>query len=71
MEIRLYKDRKPYTAQDGTERIATNFFLQLGETRIPIEVKYFKGEDGKDKSYQARKAVMDAFAESLPPKIQA
>jgi len=70
-DIRLYKEKKPYKAKDGTERIATNFFLQLGDARVPIEVKYFKGADGKDANYQKRKAVVDALAEPLPPKTEA
>ena len=69
--IRLYKEKKPYIAKDGTERTATNFFLQLGDARIPIEVKYFKGADGKDANYQKRKAVVEALAEQLPPKADA
>ena len=70
-DIRLFKEKKPYKAKDGTERIATNFFLQLGDARIPIEVKYFKGADGKDANYQKRKAVVEALAEQLPPKTEA
>ena len=69
--IRLFKEKKNYTAKDGTERTATNFFLQLGDARIPIEVKYFKGADGKDANYQKRKAVVEALAELLPLKADA
>lgn len=68
MGIELYKEKKTYTAKDGTERVATNYFLQLGDALIPIEVKYFKGEDGKDPNYQRRKGVVDAFAKQRPTK---
>ena len=61
--VQLLKETKSYTTQDGIERFATNFYLQIGDARIPIEVKYFKGKDGEpDKLYTGRKEVMKAFA---------
>ena len=35
---------------------------------VPVQVSYFEGEDGKDPQYNARRAVMSAFAEPLPDK---
>ena len=35
---------------------------------VPVQVSYFEGEDGKDPQYNARRAVMSAFAETLPEK---
>lgn len=61
--VSLLKETKSYTTQDGIERFATNFYLQLGDTRIPVEVKYFKSKDGQpDKLYIGRREVMKAFA---------
>lgn len=65
-EIKLYQKKATYT-KDGTERNVINFFLQLGNSRIPIEVKYFPNkETNRDDQYLRRKSVMSAFAEDLP-----
>lgn len=66
-EIKLYHKKATYTAQDGKERNVTNFYLQLGNQRIPIEVKYFPNkETQRDDQYASRKLVMLAFSEELP-----
>lgn len=65
--VTLLKQNVKYV-KDGEGKTAINFFLQCGNERVPIEIKYFEGEDGKDKFYLARKTLLGAFAELLPEK---
>lgn len=48
----------------------TDFFLQLNDELIPIEVKYFKNPklDGRDPGYSGRVAKLELIAEPLPDK---
>lgn len=65
--VKLLAQKSEYL-KDGEKKTATNFYLDCGNTRIPIEVKYFPSEDGKDAFYSSRKSVLTAFAEMLPDK---
>ncbi len=63
-----YIDKK----DNNKEKTATNFYLQCGDSLIPIEVKFFAdAATGKDNQYIGRKSVMSAFAEQLPEKSKA
>lgn len=68
-QVELLKKVGKYTdKRDGKEKPFTNFFVKCGSELIPVEVKFYEGEDGKDPRYSARKAVLSAFAEELPEK---
>lgn len=67
-QVELFKKTGTYTNKDGEEKNYTNFYVRCGDMNVPVQVSYFEGEDGKDPQYNARKAVMSAFAEPLPDK---
>lgn len=69
-EMKLFKKKVVYKDKDsGEEKFAINFSLKLGDTFVPIEVKFFPDKQtGRDIQYSSRRAVMSAFAEELPEK---
>ena len=68
MQVELLKRNVKYV-KDGEEKIATNFFVKLGDVLVPIEVKYFEDkETGEDKNYRTRRMLMSAFAGDLPER---
>lgn len=68
-EVKLFKQHSSYTDKDGKERTATNFYVQCGDTRIPVEVKFFENkETGRDPQYVGRKMVLSSYAEDITPK---
>ena len=65
-EVRLLSEDGKYKDKNsGDEKPYTNFFIQCGTQRIPIEVKYFGTQEKPDKSYSSRKTVLRAFAEPI------
>ncbi len=69
--VTLFKKNVKYLDKkdNNKEKTATNFYLQCGDSLIPIEVKFFANkEDGRDNQYLGRKSVMSAFAQELPDK---
>ena len=50
MEAKLFKKEGTYVDKENKEKRYTNFYVQCGDTLIPIEVKYFPKEkcDGRD-----------------------
>lgn len=67
-QVELFKKTGTYTNRDGEEKNYTNFYVRCGDMNVPVQVSYFEGEDGKDPQYNARRAVMSAFADVLPEK---
>lgn len=63
MEKGKYKDKKT-----GEEKTFTNFSIDCGNKRIPVDVKYFGTDDKPDKGYSGRKQVLEAFADDITPK---
>ena len=71
MDVKLYSQKCTYTDKEGKNQPYTNFYLQCGGQLVPIDVKYFKKQNGeKDKGFIVRKGVLEAFADPLPPKEQ-
>ena len=70
MMVKLFKQEGTYVNNEGKEKRFTNFFIECGDTRVPIEVSYFPQDkfDGRDPNYAGRKEVVKAFAENLPAK---
>lgn len=70
MEIKLYAKSSSYTDKNtGEVKNATRFYLECGNTLVPIEVTYFENAQlGRDPQYASRKAVLKAFAAPLPEK---
>lgn len=67
--VKLLKQLSNYVDKEGNEKTATNFFVECGGERIPVEVRYFNGPDGEpDRYYRARKMVLASHAEELPKK---
>ena len=60
----MYKDKKT-----NEEKNYTNFYLECGDKRIAVEPKYFGTDDKPDKGYSGRKQVLEAFADTLPVKV--
>ena len=56
--------------KDGVKKRGTNFYLQVGDEYIPIEVVFFPNEkcEGRDPAYASRNAILSAVARELPPK---
>ncbi len=66
MLVNLLKQISKYKDKDGVEKTATNFSLQCGDSRIPIEVKYFENKElGRDPAFAGRKMVLSSFAEEI------
>ena len=70
MLVKLLKKESTYIdKKDGQEKRATRFYLECGNSLVPIEPTYFENpETGRDPQYSSRKAIMKAFAEDLPVK---
>ena len=70
MLVKLMKKESTYTdKKDGQEKRATRFYLECGNTLVPIEPTYFEDPaTGRDAQYASRKAVLKAFSEDLPVK---
>lgn len=67
-EVKLFK-RISHYEKDGETKTATNFFVQCGDTNIPIEIKYFEDkETGRDNQYLGRKMVLSSYAEEVPER---
>ena len=69
VEVKIWKKEVTYQ-KDGVDKRATNFFLQLNDQFIPIEVKYFPQDkfNGRDPGYQGRVSALSLVAEMLPDK---
>lgn len=68
-QVGLFKKVGKYTdKKDGKEKTFVNFYVLCGDDLIPVEVKFFENEEGKDYRYGGRKAVLSAFSEVLPDK---
>lgn len=68
-QVGLFKKVGKYTdKKDGKEKTFVNFYVLCGDALIPVEVKFFENEEGKDYQYSGRKAVLAAFSEVLPDK---
>lgn len=71
--VNLFKKSYTYKNKDGEEKTGTRFYLECGDSLIPIEVTYFDKKDEKgnslgDSNFASRKAVLSAFASVLPDK---
>lgn len=69
--VQLFKSKKPYKdKKTGKEKIATNFYIKCGDDAelIAIDIHYFPNAklENRDPGFLGRKAVMEAFATSLP-----
>ena len=69
VEVKIWKKEVTYQ-KDGVDKRATNFFLQLNDQFIPVEVKYFPQDkfNGRDPGYQGRLSALSLVAEMLPDK---
>lgn len=69
MQVQLFKKISNYKDNSGQEKTATNFYVQCNDSFIPIEVKYFPGENNSpDPNFRGRKMIMSAFADVLPER---
>ena len=67
--VELFKRKGTYTdKRTGEEKPFTNFFVKCGDELVPVEVKFFENDEGRDPRYSARRAVMSAFAAVLPER---
>ena len=68
--VNLFKRKKKYTGTDGKDKVATNFYVKCGEDGelIAVDIHYFSNPnfDGRDPGFLGRKAVLEAFATTLP-----
>ena len=65
MQVELFKKKGTYE-KDGKVLPFTNYYLQCGDSMIPIEVKNFSTKEKQDYNYSARKGAMSAFATPIP-----
>ena len=71
MVVELFKKKGKYVDKNsGKEKEFTNFYVKCGDQLIPVEAVYFPNQkcEGRDPGYQGRKAVLEAFAVTLPEK---
>ena len=62
-QVELFKRKGTYTDQrTGEEKPFTSFFVKCGDELVPIQVRFYEGEEGKDPRYSARKTVLSAFS---------
>ena len=68
MTVELYKRKTTYTDKDGKEKRAVNFYVKCGDQFVNITPAYIPNPkcNNKDPKWTARKAVLEAFAETLP-----
>ena len=52
----------------GEEKPFTSFFVKCGDELVPIQVRFYEDEEGKDPRYSARKTVLSAFSAMLPDR---
>lgn len=68
-QVCLFKKVGKYTdKKDGKEKTYVNFYVLCGDELVPVEVKFFENEEGRDYRYSGRKSVLSVFAEKLPDK---
>lgn len=68
MQVALFKKEGKYPDKaTGKDKLFTNLYVRAGNTLVPIEVKYFGSDKEPDKQYGPRRAVLQAFADDLPP----
>ena len=69
VDVRIRKKEVTYNQNDVDKR-AINYFIQVNDQLIPIQVKYFPNEKfgGRDPGYQRRVAALSIIAEPLPVK---
>lgn len=65
MQVELLKKSSTYN-KDGVEKTAVNFYLRCGDSLIPIQIRFFGNDEGKDLNYSGRKMVLSSFATVLP-----
>ena len=68
MQVELFKRVHTYKNANGEEKTGMNFYIRCGEALVPIDVRFFKGQDGRDQGYQGRKMILSSFATILPEK---
>lgn len=70
VDVKLVKKRTTYTDKNGEQKRGTNFYLQVGNEYVPIEVVFFPNDkcEGRDPAFAGRMAVLSAIAEELPSK---
>ena len=68
--VQLFKRKKGYKDSQGKDKVATNFYIKCGDEGdlIAIDIHYFPNPltDNRDPGFAGRKAVMEAFATTLP-----
>ena len=68
--VQLFKRKKKYKDAAGVDKVATNFFIKCGDEGdlIAVDIHYFPNAqlDNRDPGFTGRKAVMEAFATTLP-----
>lgn len=73
MQVELMKKEGQYTDKDGVAKKTMSFYLQCGDTVVPVEPVYYNkkdkhGAEVRDYGYSNRKSVLSAFASTLPEK---
>ena len=67
MQVELYKKKGTYQ-KDGEERNFTNFYIQCGDSLVPVEVKNFSTKEKQDFMYSSRRVLLASYAAPLPEK---
>ena len=69
VDVKLVKKSTTYNDKDGTKKRGTNFYVQVGDEYIPIEVVFFPNDkcEGRDPAFAQRMAILSAVAPELPP----
>ena len=71
MQVTLYKKYGSYTDQKTQKKkLYVNFYLQINDQLIPVELVYFKNPkcQDHDPNYAGRKGMLEAFATLLPDR---
>lgn len=68
MTVEFYKRKITYTDKDGKKKRGVNFYVKCGDQLISVTPTFIPNPkcDNRDPKYAGRKAVLEAFAETLP-----
>lgn len=70
LEVKLYKKNVKFKDQNGEEKTGRNFYLNIGDEFVPINVCYFPNDkcEGRDPNFAGRVSLVSACAEWMPEK---
>lgn len=67
--LQLFRKKRTYVNKDKKEVTTYDFYLMCGKSLLPIDIRYFKKDDGSsDTNYGHRRSILFDYSEVLPDK---